>query len=1417
MERANRLRACVVSAIGISLATLVFGCQPPPSEGGNKGSPNADTGRDRRLDMQALRSIPHGHHKRACPDASPGRARCHAQVRTDPEGTVEAFAAPSGLNPVDLQSAYAAPGGGSDLTVGIVDAYDDPNAEADLAVYRAQFGLPPCTTANGCFKKVNQKGAASPLPKADSGWALEISLDLQMVSAVCPTCKIVLVEANSNSNGNLGTAENTAARLGVAAISNSFGGTESFLVSGYDSQYYNHPGILITASTGDNGYGVEYPASGAHVLGVGGTSLVRSDSSRGWAEAAWSGAGSGCSAYIAKPSFQTDTGCSKRSVADVSAVADPNTGASVYDTYGYSGWIVVGGTSAAAPIVAATFAAAHMADVGNSYPYSSSTAFYDVTSGTNGTCSTPYLCNGQAGYDGPTGIGTPNGAAIAAGCGSGTPPPLASVTATDGTYSDKVRVSWATWCATSYQVFRNTTNSTTGATQIATSSAPPYDDASASLGVTYYYFVKACSSSGCSDFSPSDSGYRSTAVYDATLLAPKCGTPSPFCDSGDLLVGRATLGPEPNAPNTIASSPCSDGTAGNFHSDESIDRLRISSLDGTDLAPGESARVDATVWAYTTDANSDPDYLDLYLTTDATEVPPVWTLLTPTSLVPSTTGAGVLSQTIMLPTTGGTQWAIRGNFRYNDSAHSTCSTGDYDDRDDLVFVVVISPPSPIPGVSASDGTYTDKVEVSWTASGDATSYQVYRNTSDSSSGSTQIGTPTESPFDDTTATPGAIYYYFVKACNAGGCSDFGTSDSGYRAISAPADVSASDGTYTDEVQVSWTVSNGADSYQVYRNTSDSSSDSTQIGTPTASPYDDTTAAPGATYYYFVKACNGAVCSDFSTSDSGYRLAAPPEVGDAGLDGGPDAGVATMQYSEDFESGVGGWADSMGTPPVLASDPTSASGPGVMTVARTTAGGDYFSPAITVTGGQTYCVSAAVKWSGGGTPFVGLQPSTSTVPIWLIGASGYQDAFGPVQAVSASETGWQEFQYTVVMPAEATQAWLNVELFSGVTKPGENLAYFDGFAISEGACVPPTSDAGVSADSSVPPVYSIPYVEQFESGIGGWADKLGASATLASDGTSPAGSAVLSVARAAAGGDYFSPAITVTGGQTYCVSAALKWSGGGAPFVGLQPSTSTVPIWLIGASGYQDAFGPVQAVSVSETGWQQFQYTVVMPAEATQAWLNVELFSGETKPGADLAYFDGFAITEGACAPPTSDAGVSADSSVPPIYSIPYVEQFESGTGGWADKLGANATLASDGTSPAGSAVLSVARATGGGDYFSPAITVTGGQTYCVSAALKWLGGGTPFVGLQPSTSTVPIWLIGASGYQDAFGPVQAVSVSETGWQEFQYTVVMPAEATQAWLNVELFSGETKPGADLAYFDGFSLTSGVCAQSLSSSD
>lgn len=352
----------------------------------------------------------------ACGPAIPGDARCHAKVVV--YGTaVQPFASsPSGYNPADLRSAYNLPSAsaGSGQTVAIVDAYDDPNAEADLGVYRSQFGLPPCTTANGCFRKVNQSGVQGNYPRANGGWAEEISLDLDMVSAICPNCHITLVEASSSSLTNLGTAVNEAAKLGANEISNSYGGSESSSDPSYDASYFNHPGIAITVSSGDSGYGVEYPAASQYVTAVGGTTLTRAGNSRGWAETAWSGAGSGCSKYDAKPSWQTDAGCAKRTVADVSAVADPNTGVSVYDSYSYrglSGWLVFGGTSVSSPIIASVYALAGNAGsvAYGSYPYGHTSSLNDVTSGSNGSCAGSYLCTAGPGYDGPTGFGTPNG------------------------------------------------------------------------------------------------------------------------------------------------------------------------------------------------------------------------------------------------------------------------------------------------------------------------------------------------------------------------------------------------------------------------------------------------------------------------------------------------------------------------------------------------------------------------------------------------------------------------------------------------------------------------------------------------------------------------------------------------------------------------------------------------------------------------------------------------------------------------------------------------------------------------------------------------------------------------------------------------------------------------------------------------
>jgi subtilase family serine protease len=360
--------------------------------------------------------------------SAPGRYTCLAEMQTNSvRAAIAPQAAPAGLGPADLQSAYKLPPGsaGAGQTVAIIDAFDDPKAEADLAVYRSQFGLPPCTTANGCFRKVNQNGAASPLPRSDTGWAGEIALDIDMVSAVCPSCKILLVESNGPDN-SLFTAIDTAARLGAKYISNSWGGGESANQDTFDQQHLNKPGVAITASSGDDGFGVIHPASSRFVTAVGGTSLRRASNTRGWSETAWSGAGSGCSARIPKPPWQHDTGCARKTVADVSAVADPATGVAVFLTFGGGGWTVFGGTSASAPIIASVYALAGTPAAATnpaSYPYAHTGNLFDVTSGRNGSCSPAYLCTAGAGFDGPTGLGTPNGVAAFTNGGTTPPPP----------------------------------------------------------------------------------------------------------------------------------------------------------------------------------------------------------------------------------------------------------------------------------------------------------------------------------------------------------------------------------------------------------------------------------------------------------------------------------------------------------------------------------------------------------------------------------------------------------------------------------------------------------------------------------------------------------------------------------------------------------------------------------------------------------------------------------------------------------------------------------------------------------------------------------------------------------------------------------------------------------------------------------
>ena len=353
-------------------------------------------------------------HRPVCGPPAHGAARCHAEVVTEPDGVTPLASATytSGLRPADLQSAYKIPSGLTGATIAIVDAYHLPTAENDLGVYRSQFGLGACTAASGCFRQINEAGGTTP-PAIDAGWGQEIALDLDMASAICASCNIVLVEANSASMSDLGAAADTAAaQPGVVAISNSYGGNEFTGENSYDA-YYTHPGQTVTVSSGAYSYGVQYPAASPAVMGVGGTSLRTAANARGWTESAWSGAGSGCSAVEPKPSWQTvTTQCARRAVTDVSAVADPNTGVAVYDSTPYSGasgWMVFGGTSAAAPIVAAASALAGHG-VGPSNLYTHTSSLFDVTSGSNGRCRrTPVLCAAGTGWDGPTGLGTPNG------------------------------------------------------------------------------------------------------------------------------------------------------------------------------------------------------------------------------------------------------------------------------------------------------------------------------------------------------------------------------------------------------------------------------------------------------------------------------------------------------------------------------------------------------------------------------------------------------------------------------------------------------------------------------------------------------------------------------------------------------------------------------------------------------------------------------------------------------------------------------------------------------------------------------------------------------------------------------------------------------------------------------------------------
>jgi subtilase family serine protease len=404
---------------------------------------------------------------KVCSTPSPGYAACDSVQLVDPKanwhGTKESSArskptsstTPSGYYPSDLQSAYGLYGYsgkyGSNETVVIVDAYNDPYALKDLSYYRSYFngkagsvpgtqttsippicGTPEASGASSCvhFTIYNQNGSTTSHPKDNTSWSEEISLDLDMVSAICPNCNIDLVEANSASFSDLETAVKFAKTLSPVAISNSYGGSEFSSETSANSVYSGTNTTAITVSAGDNGYGVEFPAASPGVTAVGGTTLnyAVSNGLPSWSQTVWSGSGSGCSAYEPAPSWQAsgwDVACANRTVADTAADANPNTGVAVYDTYGQTGWLVFGGTSVASPTVSSVYALAQGYDQASQINFSASPSLLygssdgqltNVVSGSNGSCGT-YLCNASPtlspalmpAYDGPTGNGVVNG------------------------------------------------------------------------------------------------------------------------------------------------------------------------------------------------------------------------------------------------------------------------------------------------------------------------------------------------------------------------------------------------------------------------------------------------------------------------------------------------------------------------------------------------------------------------------------------------------------------------------------------------------------------------------------------------------------------------------------------------------------------------------------------------------------------------------------------------------------------------------------------------------------------------------------------------------------------------------------------------------------------------------------------------
>lgn len=481
------------------------------------------------------------------------RASAHSSKRTGPVA--------GSLTPAQLHGAYELPaetGSSAAQTIAVVDAYDDPTVESDLAVYDQQFGLPECTKANGCLREIDQEGRESPLPPTEGGWATEITIDVQMAHAICQNCHVLLVEANSEETADLAAGVNAAVVAGASEISNSYASfaAESELLTEereVNSSSYEHPGIVITASSGDCGYrdqnnpehasectglpaNVGFPAASPEVVAVGGTAL--SEAPAGWQSTVWGNGGGGCSTIFSAPAWQSSlagwsqTGCgSERLSADVSAVADPYTGVAVYDSTPEhpgdreTGWLVYGGTSVSSPILAAEYALSGGAR-GVSYPAQTlyrhigeGSALYDLTSGSNGSCGGSTACTAATGYDGPSGVGSPLGLAAFAPS-SGTPASTAAPgIAGNAAVGQTLHATPGSWTnsptSTGYQ-WEDCSSSATDCLPIEGATASAYTVATSDQGSRVVLMETA----------GNDAGYGAAAFSDATASVP-AAAPAP--------------------------------------------------------------------------------------------------------------------------------------------------------------------------------------------------------------------------------------------------------------------------------------------------------------------------------------------------------------------------------------------------------------------------------------------------------------------------------------------------------------------------------------------------------------------------------------------------------------------------------------------------------------------------------------------------------------------------------------------------------------------------------------------------------------------------------------------------------------------------------------------------------------------------